>query len=110
MAASGGTLLHARTAKTLQHHACRSFKSRSEAAPIGRYSVIAMQLCFLRAIAPVEILVGAERRRAPQLVIVDVKLIGLEFGVVGQTRPWQREQVGSHAKEPAETEDRVGHL
>src|SRR6478735_3854832 len=58
--------------------------SRSEPAPIGRYSVIAMQLRFLRAIAPVEILVGTERRRAPQLVIVDVELIGLELAVVAK--------------------------
>src|ERR1700688_1952338 len=37
---------------------------RSEAAPIGRNTVVAMQLGLLRAIAPVEILVGAERWRA----------------------------------------------
>src|SRR5688500_9238539 len=33
---------------------------RSEAAPVRRHAVIAMQLSFLRAIAPVEILVGTE--------------------------------------------------
>ena len=69
-----------------------------------------MQLRFLRAIAPVEILVGAERRRAPELVIVDVELVGLDPRVVGQARPRQRKQSGSHAEEAAETEDRVGHL
>jgi hypothetical protein len=36
------------------------FKIQSETAPVRRYSVITMQLRFLRAIAPVEILVGAE--------------------------------------------------
>src|ERR1019366_9557653 len=36
--------------------------------------------------------------------------IGLEPGVVGEMCPWQRKQVGSHAEEPAETEDRVGYL
>jgi hypothetical protein len=35
-------------------------QTRLEAAPIWRYSVIAVQLRFLRAIAPVEILVDAE--------------------------------------------------
>src|ERR1700687_1470616 len=83
---------------------------RSETAPVWRYSVITMQLRFLRAIAPVEILVGAEGRRAPQLVLVDIELIGFEGGVVGETRPRQRQQAGSHAEKPAETEDRVGHL
>ena len=33
---------------------------RSEPAPIGRYPIVAVQLRFLRSIAPVEILVGAE--------------------------------------------------
>src|SRR6202035_492370 len=83
---------------------------QSEPAPIGRYSVIAMQLRFLRAIAPVEILVGAERRRAPEFVIVDVELVGFELRVIGEARPGERQQVGSHAEEPAEAEDRVGHL
>ena len=64
-----------------------------------------MQLRFLRAIAPVEILVGAERRRAPELVIVDIELVGLDPPVVGQARPRQRKQVGSNAEEPAETEE-----
>ena len=35
-------------------------QTRLEAAPIWGYSVIAVQLHFLRAIAPVEILVDAE--------------------------------------------------
>src|SRR5450432_589650 len=35
----------------------RNIKTPSETAPIWRYAVIAMQLCFLRAVAPVEILV-----------------------------------------------------
>ena len=34
--------------------------ARSEAAPVRRNSVVAMQFGFLRAIAPVEILVGTE--------------------------------------------------
>src|SRR5450759_3200725 len=89
---------------------CAIFKARSEPAPVRRYSVIAMQLRFLRAIAPVEIPVGAERRRAPELVIVGIELVSLDPRVVGQARPRQREQVGSHAEEPAEAEDRVGHL
>jgi hypothetical protein len=46
-----------------------------------------MQLRFLRTIAPVEILVGAERRRAPELVIVDIELVGLDPRVVGWARP-----------------------
>src|SRR5665213_1494433 len=86
------------------------FKARSEPAPVGRDAVVAMQLRFLRAIAPVEILVGAERRRAPQFLIVDVELIGFEPGIVGETRPWQRQQAGSHAEETAETEYRVRDL
>ena len=35
-------------------------RKQSETAPIGRYSIITVQLRFLRAIAPIEILVGAE--------------------------------------------------
>ena len=35
-------------------------KMQSETAPIRRYSIITVQLRFLRAIAPIEILVGAE--------------------------------------------------
>src|SRR5260221_6373138 len=56
--------------------------ARSESAPIWRYSVIAMQLGFLRTIAPIEIVVGAERRRAAQFFIVDVEFVGLEFRIV----------------------------
>src|SRR3954469_15513329 len=75
--------------------------TRSEAAPVGRYAVIAMQLGLLRPVAPVEILVGVERRRALQLVIVGVELVGLEPGVVAQPRPGQWQQIGSHAEEAA---------
>src|SRR5207248_977269 len=67
--------------------------SRSETTPVGRYSVVAMQRGLLRAIAPVEILVGAERRRVLQLVILDVELISLEASVVAKPRPGQRQQV-----------------
>src|SRR3984957_8892682 len=84
--------------------------SRSEAAPIGRNAVVAVQLGLLRTIAPVEILIGAERWRASQLLTIDVELVGFEPGTVGQARPWQRQQIGSHAEEAAETEDGVGHL
>src|ERR1700730_6342363 len=100
----------ARPATARNIAATPAFQSRSEAAPIWRCSVIAVQLRFLRTIAPVEIQVGAERRRAPEFLIVDVELVGLESGVVGEARPWHRKQGGSHAEEPAETEPRVGHL
>src|SRR3984957_10479648 len=60
----------------------------SEPAPVGRDSVIAMQLRFLRAVAPVGILFRAERRRAPEFLVVDVEHVGLEFRIVGQARPW----------------------
>src|SRR5216684_5057435 len=83
---------------------------RSEPAPIRWYTVVAMQFGLLRAIAPVEILVGVERRRPPQFVILDVELIGLEFRVVAQTRPWQRQQAGSHAEKSAEAEDGIAYL
>ena len=59
---------------------------RSESAPVRWGSVIAMQFGFLRAIAPVEILVGAERRRAPQFLVVDVEFVGFEPGIVRETR------------------------
>src|SRR5580704_11025262 len=83
---------------------------RSEATPIRRDAVITVQLGFLRTIAPVEILVGAERWRASQFLIIDVELVGFEPGVVGQTRPWQRQQIGAHAEETTEAEDGVGYL
>ena len=67
-----------------------------------------MQLGFLRTIAPVEILVGAERRRPLQFLVVDVEHIGFELRVVGETGPRQRQQAGSDAKEAAEAEDRIG--
>ena len=52
---------HTQTANRLRLFASRSFfRMRSETAPIGRYSIITVQLRFLRAIAPIEILVGAE--------------------------------------------------
>src|SRR5258708_32245134 len=54
-----------------------TIEERSESAPVRRYSLIAMQLRFLRAIAPIEILVGAESRRATQLFIVAVQLVRL---------------------------------
>src|ERR1700754_4141823 len=83
---------------------------RSKAAPIGRHAVVAMQFDFLRPIAPIEIPVGAKRRRAFQLVIVDVELVGFEAGVVVQLAPGQRQEIAAHAEEAAKREDRVGHL
>src|ERR1700686_3958302 len=84
--------------------------TKSEAAPIRRHAGIAVQFRFLRTIAPVELLVGSERRRALQLVIVDVEFVGFEPGVVAKPAPGQRKQIGSHAEEPAETRDRVSYL
>src|SRR5580700_12038545 len=75
----------------------QSSRLRSESAPVWRYSVIAMQLGFLRAVAPVEILVGAERRRTPEFFVVDVEFVGLEPRIVAKARPRQRQQVGAHA-------------
>src|SRR4051794_3706019 len=69
-----------------------------------------MQFHFLRTITPVEILVGAKRWRALQLVIVDVELVGFEPRAVAQPAPRQWKQVGSHAEEAAETEHRVGYF
>src|ERR1700730_14238123 len=77
--------------------------ARSESAPIWRYSVIAMQFGFLRAIAPIKILVGAERRRAAQFFIVDIEFVGLEYRIVIEAPPRQRKQIGSDAEEAAET-------
>ena len=54
------------------------------AAPIRRHAATAVQLRFLRTIAPIEILVRAERRRALQLFVVDVEFVGFEFDVVAQ--------------------------
>src|SRR3977135_4196543 len=82
----------------------------SESAPIRRDVIIAMQRFFLGTIAPAEVLGGAERRRASQLVIVDVELIGFELPVVAQPRPRQRQQAGSHAEEAAEAQNRGGHF
>src|SRR5205085_10618769 len=62
------------------------------------------QLRFLGTIAPVEILIGAERRRALQLVIVDVEFIGFEFRAVTQPAPRQWKQAGSHTEETAEAQ------
>src|SRR5258708_7913594 len=87
-----------------------TIEERSESALVRRYAVIARQLRFLRAIAPIEILVGAECGRATQLFIVDVELVGLESRIVFEASPRQRQQIGSDAEEPAETEDRVGYL
>src|SRR5882757_3608715 len=72
---------------------------RSKAAPVRRHAVIAMQFRFLRTIAPVEILVGAERRRAFQLLIPDIEFVGLEPGAVAKPAPRQRQQIGPHAEE-----------
>src|ERR1700738_1353195 len=83
---------------------------QSEATPVWRYAIIAMQLCFLRTVAPIEILVRAERRRVFQLVIVDVEFVRLEPHIVAKATPGQRKQVRSHAKEPAETKDGVRYL
>src|SRR5262245_58712600 len=69
-----------------------------------------MQLSFLRAIAPVEILVGTERRRASQFFIVDVELVGLEPWIVAEARPGQWKQTGAYAEKAAKTQDRVGYL
>src|SRR5258708_26504069 len=85
-------------------------EQRSESAPVRRYSVIAMQLGFLRAIAPIKILVGAEGWRAAQFFIVDVEFVGLEFRIVLEAPPRQRKQIGSDAEYPDETGDRVGNL
>src|SRR6476646_5348147 len=85
-------------------------ETRSEAAPIGRDAVIAMQFGFLRPIAPVEILVCTKRRRALQLVILDVDFVGLEFRVVAKLAPGQWQKVGTQAEEAAEAQDRVRHL
>ena len=65
-----------------------------------------MQFLFLRTIAPVEILVGAERRRALQFVVVDVEFVGLEPGAVAKPAPRQRQQIGADAEEAAETQTR----
>src|SRR5258708_33528914 len=83
---------------------------RSKAAPVRRHAVIAMQLRFLRTIAPVEILVGAERRRALQLLILDVEFVGLESGAVAEPAPGQRNQIGSDAEKAAEAQHGVGYL
>src|SRR6185437_3854548 len=83
--------------------------TRSETAPIGWDPVIAMQLGFLRTIAPVKILVGMERRRPLQLFVSDVEHVGFELGVVGKTGPRQRQQAGSDAEEAAEAENRIGN-
>ena len=48
------------------------------------HAVIAVQFRFLRTIAPIEILVRAERRRALQLLVVNVGFVGFEFDVVAQ--------------------------
>src|SRR4051794_31090896 len=45
------------------------YQASLEPAPIWPYVIIAMQRFFLGTIAPVEILVGAERRRASQLFV-----------------------------------------
>src|SRR5262245_4505843 len=75
-----------RTGKTRHFNKCSTHSAgntcaalRSEAAPVRRHAVIAMQFGFLRAIAPVEILVGTERRRALQLFIIDVEFVGFEL-------------------------------
>src|ERR1700733_8409690 len=80
LSSSGGTSRSSRTALSSPTRKCvaHSWNAQSEAAPVGRNSVIAMQFGFLRAIAPVEILVGTERRRPPEFVVIDVELVRLE--------------------------------
>src|SRR5882724_580221 len=81
---------------------------RSKAAPVRRHAVVAMQLRFLRTIAPVEILVGAERRRALQLLIFDVEFVGLEPGAVAEPARRQGRQVGTYSEDAAEAQRGVG--
>src|SRR4029079_12916443 len=83
-------------------HLRQNGRPRSEAAQVRGHAVIAMQLFFLGAIAPVEILVGPERRRALQFFIVDVEFVGFEPGVVAKPSPRQRNQVGADAQKPPE--------
>src|SRR3954462_4628900 len=86
-----------------------AWRLRSKAAPVRRHAVVAMQFGFLGAIAPVEILVGAERRRALQLLIVDVELVGFELRAVAKSSPRQRNQIGADAEKAAETQDGIGN-
>src|SRR5207245_11019461 len=96
--------------KVFEHGTCGQWNVRSEAAPVGRHAVVAMQFRFLRPIAPLEILVSAERWRALQLLIVNVEFVGFAPHVVTQFAPRQWKQIGSHAKEAAETQHRVGYF
>src|SRR5690242_11391701 len=88
---SGSPHFRKRMEKTRHFHKCSTRFAwntcaalRSKAAPVRRHAVISMQLRFLCAIAPVEILVGTERRRALQLLIVDVEFVGFELRVVAK--------------------------
>src|SRR5690349_2555419 len=60
-------------------------------APIGRHAIEIVDVDFLAAIAPIEFLIGGERRRALELLVSDVDVISAERAIVFQPRPrdWQ---------------------
>src|SRR5262245_13623465 len=79
-------------------------------APIRRHPVVVVNLDFAAAVAPVEVLPGAKRRRALQFLLSEIEMIGAERAIVSQARPGNRDMLLSHAEETPEAEHRVSNV
>src|SRR5262245_65582383 len=79
-------------------------------APIRRHAVVVVNLDFAAAVAPVEILSGAKRRRALQFLLGEIEVIGAKRTIVSQARPGDRAVLLSHAEEAAEAEHGVSNV
>src|SRR5215813_11174573 len=79
-------------------------------APIRRHAVVVVNLDFAAAVAPVEVLAGGKRRRALQLLLGEIEMVGTERAIVSQARPGDRDMLLSHAEEAAEAQHRVSNV
>src|SRR5882724_4159430 len=78
--------------------------------PVGPHPIEVVDLDLFTAVAPVEVLVGPERRRALQFLFSQIELIGTERPLVVEPCPWNRQVLPSDPEKAAKAKHRVGNI